>query len=75
MGEQVAAGIPYKNKSKTLPYKVYREFNTLVSTSDRAHKLILDTINTESEQSIPVEMPRIAKRFLEVTCDASYMVP
>ena len=27
------------------------------------------------KQSIPVETPRIAQRFLEVTCEASYMVP
>ena len=27
------------------------------------------------KQSIPVETPRIAKRFLAVTCEASYMVP
>ena len=46
--------------------------NLSVSTESRQN--CFDSKNREW-RSVPVEIPRIAKQFLEVTCEASYMVP
>ena len=74
---------PLKNKSKTLSYIKYhlqRCLYTLVFTSDPSSESFWSWMTDKSsvgrgKQSIPVETPRIAQRFLEVTCEASYMVP
>ena len=74
---------PLKNKSKTLSYIKYhlkRCLYTLVFTSDPSSESFWSWMTDKSsvgrgKQSIPVETPRIAKRFLTVTCEASYMVP
>ena len=74
---------PLKNKSKTLSYIKYhlqRCLYTLVFTSDPSSENFWSWMTDKSsvgrgKQSIPVETPRIAQRFLEVTCEASYMVP
>ena len=75
MGEQVAARLWGHSSVGRAPALQAggREFESLCLHGIEI-KLFRFKKNREW-RSVPVEIPRIAQRFLEVTCEASYMVP
>ena len=75
MGEQVAAGLWGHSSVGRAPALQAggREFESLCLHGIET-KLFRFKKNREW-RSVPVEIPRIAQRFLVVTCEASYMVP
>ena len=74
MGKQVAAGFLWGCSSVGRAPALQaggREFESLC-----LHGIEIKLFRFKrGKQNIPVEIPRIAKRFLTVTCEASYMVP
>ena len=75
MGEQVAARLWGHSSVGRAPALQAggREFESLCLHGIEI-KLFRFKKNREW-RSVPVEIPRIAKQFLAVTCEASYMVP